>query len=103
MTKVYGCSDDLVEIEGDVRAEFDALLEEDTKGLLLSFSDGTVLAMKYCLNFPGVWGARVYNKGSLFKEVEVCTDSEAKVYSDVVSFWPGITNCWAAKEWESAK
>jgi len=40
MLKVYGASDDLIEIKGDIREEFSRY---DSEGDYLAFSDGTVL------------------------------------------------------------
>jgi hypothetical protein len=48
---IYGASDDLIELEGDIREEFNALDLDD--GALLAFSDGTVLRIGYSDN--GVW------------------------------------------------
>ncbi len=41
---VYGASDDLVEIEGDIR---DELYASDNNPAHLAFSDGTVLSVEY--------------------------------------------------------
>lgn len=53
---VYGSSDDLIEVEGDIREEFAALdgyTEEDDEGGLLAFSDGTVLRVGF--SPAGIW------------------------------------------------
>lgn len=47
---IYGASDDLIEIEGDIREEFTPPYDEEA---LLAFSDGTVLRMRY--SAQGVW------------------------------------------------
>lgn len=47
---IYGASDDLIEIEGDIREEFNPPYDEEA---VLAFSDGTVLRMKY--GDSGVW------------------------------------------------
>lgn len=49
---VYGASDDLIEIEGDVREEFSALSDDGDDGGLLAFSNGVVLDVRYR---NGVW------------------------------------------------
>ena len=51
-TIVYGASDDLIEIDGDISEEFSSY-DEDGDGALLAFSTGTVLRVKYDKN--GVW------------------------------------------------
>ena len=43
--KVYGASDDLVEIDGDFSEEFSCYGQDE--GMVLAFGDGTVLSVKY--------------------------------------------------------
>ena len=64
MVTVYGASDDLIEIEGDIREEFYADSELPS---WLAFSDGTVLRIQYMDD--GIWrinrdrsGAAAYSK-----------------------------------------
>lgn len=49
---IYGCSDDLVEIEGDISEEFNAY---DLKGYL-AISNGVLLTVEYTND--GVWAFR---------------------------------------------
>ena len=58
---VYGASDDLIEIEGDIREEFDVTGDADD-GLMLGFSDGTVLSVRYAND--GNWRISVAAKGT---------------------------------------
>jgi hypothetical protein len=48
---VYGASDDLIEIDGDISEEFSYTgvntRPEDDKGDLLAFSDGTILRIRF--------------------------------------------------------
>jgi hypothetical protein len=46
---VYGASDDLIELGGDIRAEFDAYRE----GEVVAFSNGTLLRVRY--EDTGIW------------------------------------------------
>ena len=48
-----GASDDLIEIEGDIREEFSALHNGPDDASLLAFSDGTVLRIHF--NEHGTW------------------------------------------------
>lgn len=48
---VYGASDDLVEVEGDIREEFNQSMFEDETANYLAVSDGTVLRISY----DGIW------------------------------------------------
>ncbi len=49
MLTVYGASDDLIEVEGDIREEFPATGEDD----LLALSNGVVLHVTYTDH--GIW------------------------------------------------
>jgi hypothetical protein len=49
--EVYGASDDLIEIDGDISEEFGAY--DETDGTYLGFSDGTVLHILF--DQDGVW------------------------------------------------
>jgi hypothetical protein len=49
---VYGASDDLIEIEGDIREEFN-WIPEDGETRVLAFSDGTLLWVLY--DADGIW------------------------------------------------
>jgi hypothetical protein len=93
-TKVYGCSDDLVEVEGEkVNEEFDHIgPQENDPGITIKFSDGTVLNVKYCGRVDGVWEVKKIEVGSLFQGITECDDSEADIYSDIAYFKDGITS-----------
>lgn len=53
MLKIYGASDDLIEIEGDIREEFYFIPEDAQESRLLAFSDGTLLRVNY--DADGIW------------------------------------------------
>jgi hypothetical protein len=55
---VYGASDDLIEVEGDITEEFDI----DGGGPLLAFSDGTVLQIEWTR--VGIWRITPLIKGT---------------------------------------
>jgi len=58
--KVYGASDDLIEIEGDIREEFGYHYSvSDPTAKFLAFSDGTALKITYGLD-DGCWRISVY-------------------------------------------
>jgi len=50
---VYGASDDLIEVEGDIREEFSLSSQGEEEGDLVLFSTGTILRIKYTDN--GIW------------------------------------------------
>lgn len=101
-TKVYGASDDLIEVEGDVRGEVACYgaVDEEGPGVLLVFSDGTVLAVKYGKPAGGIWEVKVVHKGALLVGIEECDDEDADPYSDVATFRDGVRWAYAATEWE---
>jgi hypothetical protein len=100
-TKVYGTSDDLIEFEGGVYGEVGCYGTDDADhGVLLIFSDGTLLEVKYGKGGEAIWGIVLLNKGPLFESIDLCTDSEADPYSDVAHFKPGLSWAKAAKKWE---
>ena len=91
-TRVYGASDDLVEIEGEVSEEFGAFGREKDNPKRVAFSDGTVLHAYYPKR-PGlaVWAIEVVIKGSLFDRIDACESEDSDPYSDVAHFREGIT------------
>lgn len=102
MTKVYGASDDLIEVEGDLRGEVSADADgPDDLGVLLAFSDGTVAAVRYGKpGFGGVWAITVLREGEMFARLDICTDEDADPYSDVLHFKPGKIKAWAGRHCE---
>jgi len=103
-TKVYGCSDDLIEFVGDVRGEVGSFGTDDAEhGVLVIFSDGTLLEVKYGKGDMGIWEITLINAGQLFINVEPCNDENAKIYSDIANFKDGLKWAYAATEWERVK
>lgn len=81
MLKIYGCSDDLVEIEG-------AKYPDDEIGCFNSkvkiwFTDGTVIEVGYCKPGMGVWFINILEKGTAEQTLTICEDEDAEVYSDI--------------------
>ena len=101
-TKVYGSSDDLIEFEGDLSGEVGRYGTNELElGLLLAFSDGTVLAVKYGKPVGGVWQITVLREGGLFDRFEACHDPDSKMYSDIVHFKDGTLKAWWADRAET--
>lgn len=105
MTKVYGAGDDLIEFDGDIHGEVGAYGtdDEDSKGVLLMFSDGTILTAKYGKADMAVWGFSVVKAGSLFECLEHCDNEDQDPHSDVVKFKDGLKWAYAARQWERVK
>lgn len=78
---VYGASDDLIEIEGDVDEEFYAIEfghENESEGGFLAFSDGTILRIVY----DGIWRITPIAKGSSDIKVDLAMEDDEDNYSD---------------------
>ena len=102
-TKVYGASDDLIEFEGELHGEVGAYGagDDDKLGVLVAFSDGTVLAVRYGKpSAGGVWAIDVLRRGDLFDRLDVCEDENATPYSDVAHFKDGKLKAWAGSDAE---
>ena len=103
-TKVYGCSDDLIEFEGDVNGEAGRFgTGDDGHGALLICSDGTMLEIKYGKADMGVWGITLLDAGSLFVHINPCMDEDADPHSDIAHFKDGLKWAYVASDWEKIK
>lgn len=76
--KIYGASDDLIEVEGSVREEFSANDEQN----YLAFSDGTLLSVRY--DREGFWRINRLREGSAAYDKREGADADHD-YSDVVT------------------
>lgn len=74
-TVLYGYSDDLIELEGDIREEFNPVGDD---GDLIVFSTGTVLRIEY--GTGGVW--RITHVAGPTVPIEQCAEDDEDVYSD---------------------
>jgi len=101
-TKIYGRSDDLIEVEGDVDGEVSCYgTDRREKGVLLVCSDGTLLEVKYGKGGMGIWGIMLIRKGSLLMSIRQCDSEEKDPYSDVAYFANGLKWVYAATgDWE---
>ena len=96
-TRVYGRSDDLLEFVGDLNGEcgYYGSDEDDDMGILVAFSDGTILCARYGKpGLGGVWAISVMRMGELFDRFVPCTDEDAIPYSDEVFFRDGRLKAW---------
>lgn len=100
-TRIYGASDDLVEVDGEGGGEVGCYGTDDKEqGVLILCSDGTVAEVKYCKRVPAVWGIDVLRKGKLFQKLEPCDDEDADPHSDQLFLEDGIKWVYAATQWE---
>lgn len=66
---ITGSSDDLIEIEGEFREEFNVYTDDQKDGFLLAVSDGTLLNINY--DQDGIWRIkRLKSGGATFNKVE---------------------------------
>ena len=81
MVTIYGCSDDLVEIEGSEYYENEiGCYDQDVR---IWFKDGTVIRVGYPKPEMSVWWIKVESVGTEWWDVLICEDEDADVYSDV--------------------
>lgn len=81
MVKIYGASDDLVEIEGSNYKEDEIdCYEQDVR---IRFVDGTVIRIGYPKNGMAVWWIEVEKQGTATQYNVVCEDEDAEIYSDI--------------------
>ncbi len=59
--KIYGASDDLIEIKGDIEEEYNVHVFDDDDGRYLAFSDGTVARVYF--DQEGIWRIHVVARG----------------------------------------
>ena len=82
-TKVYGMSDDLVEIETDQNIyPFDEIGCFDSMVRIL-FTDDTVIEVEYGKEGKGIWKIEVTHKGNAKQKLTICDDEDADIYSDI--------------------
>lgn len=83
---IYGASDDLVEVEGDLREEFNAFEDES----FIAVSDGTLISVEY--GASGIWNLNVLRRGSCSIDKTDATGEED--YSDKIELTGEIA--WVA-------
>ena len=85
MLRVYGVSDDLVEIENTAYKDDEiGCFEKDVR---IRFKDGTVIRVGYPKKLLsetiGVWWIEVEKRGYADQSLTLCFDEDADIYSDV--------------------
>ncbi len=82
MIKIYGASDDLVEIEGASHPSEDEIdcFDQDVQ---IAFADGTQIKVGYPKSDLAVWWIRVEKQGTAPSKLTVCTNEDDEIYSDI--------------------
>lgn len=81
MVKVYGASDDLVEIENSKYKEDEiGCYEHDVR---IRFLDGTVIRVGYPKDGLAIWWIEIEKQGTAEHKLTICEDEDAWIYSDI--------------------
>lgn len=90
MVRVYGASDDLVEIEGSNYPDSEIGCYDGT--VKLEFSDGTVVRFGHGKNGLGIWWCEVERDGTASCRLTECNDENADIYSDIFEIYADVVN-----------
>ena len=81
MVKVYGASDDLVEIENSKYKEDEiGCYDHDVR---IRFLDGTVIRVGYPKEGLAIWWIEIEKQGTAEQKLTICNDEDARIYSDI--------------------
>ena len=81
MVKVYGASDDLVEIENSKYKEDEIwCYDHDVR---IRFFDGTVIRVGYPKDGLAIWWVEIEKQGTAEQKMTICDDEDALIYSDI--------------------
>jgi len=81
MIKVYGCSDDLVVIEGSKYREDEiGCYNQDVR---IRFESGAVIRLHYGKPTLAVWEITVEKVGDADHMLTICNNENDKIYSDI--------------------
>lgn len=81
MVKVYGASDDLVEIENSQYKEDEiGCYDHDVR---IRFFDGTVIRVGYPKDGLAIWWVEIEKQGTAEQKMTICDDEDARIYSDI--------------------
>ncbi len=83
-TKIYGASDDLIEIEGDVEEEYGKI---NARNLSINASDGTQAKITY--NDEGEWKIDLINMGNKYLDLILSKGEDYKhIHEDAIGCSP---------------
>lgn len=81
MVKVYGASDDLVEIENSKYKEDEiGCYDHDVR---IRFLDGTIIRVGYPKEGLAIWWVEIEKQGTAEQNLTICDDEDARIYSDI--------------------
>ena len=82
MVRIYGASDDLVEIDGSRYDNEIGCSYNDPKARIW-FEDGTVILVSYGKQDLAVWSIVIEKVGTAKFDLQICLDEDADIYSDI--------------------
>lgn len=96
MVRVYGMSDDLVEIEG-AEYPYDEVgcFDSDVR---IWFDDGTIIRVGYGKKDLAIWNIKIEEIGPAAWKLAVCTDEDADIYSDTFEIDAKFVKCEVANK-----
>ena len=81
MVKVYGASDDLVEIENSQYKDDEiGCYDHDVR---IRFLDGTIIRVGYPKDGLAIWWVEIEKQGTAEQKMTICDDEDARIYSDI--------------------
>ncbi len=101
-TIIYGESEETIWFRGEFSGQISHYgTDVNETGILIAFSDGTILHVQYSMILQSVWSIEALSKGVLFDRIEDCRDGGP--WTDVCYLKPGITTVWAAPHFTEVK
>lgn len=92
-TKVYGWSDDLVEVKTEKNIyPYDEIGCFDSMVRIL-FTDNTIIHVEYGKDGKGIWKIEVIHKGDAKQKLTICDDEYADIYSDIFEIDADFDKC----------
>lgn len=88
MVRVYGASDDLVEIEGsEYKHDEIGCFNSDVR---IRFLDGTVIRVGYPKEGMAVWWIEIEKLGTAPHSFQCCKNENARIYSDIFEIYSEV-------------
>lgn len=83
--RIYGASDDLIEIEKEQDGKWEPLEEiggYDTE-IKIIFEDGTEILCGYPKKSGAIWWIKILKQGSADQTLTACNNEDDEIYSDI--------------------
>lgn len=90
--KVYGTSDDLVELEGSKYQENE--IGCYGSDVIIAFDDGAVIRVSYGKPEGAIWEITLLKRGTAGNTVFICYDEDDEIYSDIFETDAEVCSHW---------